>query len=40
VLDCRPLIESGGGRIIAAGTPEQVARTESSYTGQFLRKIL
>jgi excinuclease ABC subunit A len=30
----------GGGRIIATGTPEAVARTESSYTGQFLRKIL
>ncbi len=30
----------GGGQIIATGTPEKVARQKSSYTGQFLKKIL
>lgn len=29
-----------GGEIIAQGTPEQVAATEGSYTGQYLKKIL
>ena len=29
-----------GGQIIAEGTPEQIARTESSYTGQYLKRIL
>ncbi len=27
-------------KLIAAGTPEQVARTTGSYTGQYLRKVL
>jgi excinuclease ABC subunit A len=40
IIDLGPEGGPGGGRIIATGTPEQVARTESSYTGQFLRKIL
>jgi len=31
---------AGGGRIIAEGTPEQVAKVKESYTGQFLKKIL
>jgi excinuclease ABC subunit A len=30
----------GGGQIIAEGTPEQVARSKVSYTGQFLKKIV
>lgn len=29
-----------GGSIVACGTPEQVALVESSYTGQYLKKIL
>ena len=29
-----------GGEIIAQGTPEQVAATEGSYTGQYLKKLL
>jgi hypothetical protein len=29
-----------GGRIIAAGTPEDVAETKASYTGQYLRELL
>ena len=30
----------GGGTIVITGTPEEVAKCEKSYTGQFLRKIL
>ena len=26
--------------VVAAGTPEQIAAVEESYTGQFLKKIL
>ena len=40
IIDLGPEGGPGGGRIIATGTPEEVARTESSYTGQFLRKLL
>jgi excinuclease ABC subunit A len=29
-----------GGRVIATGTPEQVAVVEESYTGRFLRRVL
>jgi excinuclease ABC subunit A len=29
-----------GGQIVAAGTPEEVAEVEASYTGQFLQKAL
>ena len=29
-----------GGEIVAEGTPEQVAKVKSSYTGQYLKKIL
>lgn len=31
---------SGGGRLIAAGTPEEVAKVKKSYTGQFLKPLL
>ena len=31
---------AGGGRVIATGTPEQVAKVEESYTGQFLKPLL
>ncbi|HEX7174054.1 MAG TPA: hypothetical protein VF240_02050, partial [Pyrinomonadaceae bacterium] len=30
----------GGGRVVAAGTPEDVARSRRSYTGQALRPLL
>jgi excinuclease ABC subunit A len=30
----------GGGRVIATGTPEDVAKVTTSYTGHFLAKIL
>jgi excinuclease ABC subunit A len=40
IIDMGPEGGPGGGRIIASGTPEQVAATKSSYTGQFLRQLL
>ncbi len=40
VIDLGPDGGSRGGEVIATGTPEQVAMTEDSYTGQFLKKIL
>ena len=40
VIDLGPDGGSRGGTVIATGTPEQVAMTEDSYTGQFLKKIL
>ncbi|MFJ2552974.1 excinuclease ABC subunit UvrA [Microbacterium sp. NPDC087591] len=40
VIDLGPEGGSGGGQIIATGTPEQIARAEGSHTGQFLAEIL
>ena len=40
VVDLGPEGGDGGGRIIAQGTPEEVAVTEGSYTGQYLRAVL
>jgi excinuclease ABC subunit A len=40
VIDLGPEGGSGGGRVIAQGTPEEVARVKGSHTGQFLAKIL
>jgi excinuclease ABC subunit A len=40
VVDMGPEGGNGGGRVIAEGTPEQVATVEDSYTGQFLAPIL
>jgi len=40
VIDLGPEGGSNGGEIVAAGTPEQVAQTPESYTGQFLREYL
>jgi excinuclease ABC subunit A len=40
IIDLGPEGGPHGGRIIASGTPEEVARTEGSYTGQFLRRVL
>jgi excinuclease ABC subunit A len=40
VIDLGPDGGSRGGTVVATGTPEQVAGTEESYTGQFLKKIL
>lgn len=40
IIDMGPEGGSGGGRIIAEGTPEQVAKVKGSYTGQFLNDVL
>jgi excinuclease ABC subunit A len=40
VVDLGPEGGEGGGQIIAAGTPEEVAEVEQSYTGRFLKPIL
>jgi excinuclease ABC subunit A len=40
VVDLGPEGGSGGGQIIATGTPEEVATVDHSHTGQFLRKLL
>jgi len=40
VVDLGPEGGSGGGQIIATGTPEQVAQVQGSFTGQFLAPLL
>ncbi len=40
VIDLGPEGGAGGGRVVAAGTPEQIARHRASHTGRFLRKLL
>lgn len=40
ILDLGPEGGSGGGTLIAKGTPEEVAKVKKSYTGQFLKDIL
>jgi excinuclease ABC subunit A len=40
VIDLGPEGGDGGGRLVAEGTPEQVAATEGSYTGQYLKLAL
>jgi excinuclease ABC subunit A len=40
IIDLGPEGGSGGGEVVAAGTPEEVAATPGSYTGDFLRGVL
>jgi excinuclease ABC subunit A len=40
IIDLGPEGGDEGGKVIAAGTPEQVAKVEASHTGNFLRRIL
>ncbi len=40
VIDMGPEGGDGGGKIVAEGTPEEVAKVKESYTGQFLRELL
>ena len=40
IIDLGPEGGSDGGNIVAAGTPENVAKVSNSYTGQFLEKML
>jgi excinuclease ABC subunit A len=39
IIDMGPEGGEAGGQIVAEGTPEQVAKSSDSYTGQFLKKI-
>jgi excinuclease ABC subunit A len=40
IVDVGPEGGDGGGRVVAAGTPEQVAAVKESYTGRFLADML
>ena len=40
IIDLGPEGGNGGGQLIAAGTPEEVARNKRSYTGQYLAPLL
>jgi excinuclease ABC subunit A len=40
IIDIGPGAAEKGGLIVAQGTPEEVAETEGSYTGQYLSQIL
>jgi excinuclease ABC subunit A len=40
IVDLGPEGGEGGGRIIAVGTPEEVAASQDSYTGYYLAQIL
>jgi excinuclease ABC subunit A len=40
VIDLGPEGGAGGGQIVAAGTPEEIAQCEASHTGQYLRAVL
>jgi excinuclease ABC subunit A len=40
VIDLGPEGGAGGGQVVAAGTPEAISKIETSYTGQYLKKML
>jgi excinuclease ABC subunit A len=40
IIDLGPEGGSGGGTLVAEGTPEVVAKVKSSYTGKFLAEAL
>ncbi len=40
IIDLGPEGGSGGGKIVAQGTPEEVAKCKKSYTGMYLKKVL
>jgi len=40
IIDLGPEGGEGGGTVVAEGTPEEVAKVEESFTGQFLKKTL
>src|SRR5207247_3376692 len=40
IVDLGPEAGDAGGEVVVTGTPEQIAQTENSHTGKFLRKIL
>ncbi len=40
IIDLGPEGGEGGGTVVATGTPEEISKVKTSYTGQFLNKIL
>ncbi len=40
IIDLGPEGGSGGGKVVATGTPEEVAKVKKSYTGQALKGVL
>jgi excinuclease ABC subunit A len=40
IVDLGPEAGDAGGEVVAAGTPEQIAKIEQSHTGKFLRRVL
>ncbi len=40
VLDLGPEGGDGGGKIVAQGTPEEIAKSKESHTGRFLKEVL
>jgi excinuclease ABC subunit A len=40
IIDLGPEAGDAGGEVVAAGTPEQIAKVEQSHTGKFLRRVL
>ena len=40
IIDLGPDGGNGGGKVLVAGTPENVAKCKDSYTGEFLKKVL
>ncbi|MGI9433825.1 MAG: excinuclease ABC subunit UvrA [Geminicoccaceae bacterium] len=40
LIDLGPEGGTGGGRVVATGTPEEVAKTQGSYTGDYLKRSL
>ncbi|MDD3410725.1 MAG: DNA helicase UvrA, partial [Eubacteriales bacterium] len=40
LIDLGPEGGDGGGKVVATGTPEEVAKVKKSYTGQYLAPVL
>ena len=40
LIDLGPEGGDGGGRVVAVGTPEEVAECENSFTGEYIKKKL
>ena len=40
IIDLGPDGGSGGGCVVASGTPEEIIKVNNSYTGEFLKKVL
>lgn len=40
IVDLGPEGGDGGGTLVGAGSPEEIAKNKKSYTGKYLKKIL